>query len=125
MWKDFKAFAFKGNMIDLAVAVVVGGAFGKIVSALVANIITPLIGILVGGIDLKSLTATVGKAQLEYGLFLQSCVDFLIIAFSIFLFIRLISKTGILPKKEEPKAPEGPTEAELLAEIRDLLKERP
>ena len=124
MWKDFKAFAFKGNLIDLAVAVVIGGAFGKIVASLVADIITPLIGILVGGVNLTELKATVGAATLNYGLFLQACIDFLIIAFCIFLFIRLFTKARILPEKEEPKAPEGPTETELLTEIRDLLKER-
>jgi len=124
MWKDFKTFAFKGNLIDLAVAVVIGTAFGAIVKSLVEDIIMPLIGLLVGGINLASLEIGIGDAFVKYGIFLQACLNFLIIAFSIFLFIRLFTKARILPPKEEPKAPEGPTETELLTEIRDLLKER-
>ena len=124
MWKEFKAFAFKGNLIDLAVAVVIGGAFGRIVTSLVNDVITPLLGMVAGGVNLTTLSFGAGDAQIMYGNFLQACIDFLIIAFCIFLFIRLFTKARILPKKEEPKAPEGPTEAELLAEIRDLLKER-
>jgi large conductance mechanosensitive channel len=124
MWKDFKAFAFKGNLIDLAIAVVIGGAFGKIVSSLVTDIILPLVGVLVGGINLADLKATVGDAEVTYGIFLQTCIDFLIIAFSIFLVIRIGTKAGLFPKKEEPPAVAGPSEVELLAEIRDLLKEK-
>lgn len=124
MWKDFKAFAFKGNLIDLAIAVVIGGAFGKIVSALVTAIIVPLVGALVGGINLSQMAWWVGDAPIAYGLFLQACLDFLIIAFSIFFVIRLGTKAGLFPKKEEPPAVEGPSEVELLAEIRDLLKEK-
>lgn len=124
MWKDFKAFAFKGNMVDLAVAVVIGTAFGAIVQSLVKDIIMPLIGLVVGGIDLTNLSVGIGDAPVLYGNFLQACLNFLIIAFCIFLTIRLFTKARILPQKEEPKAPEGPTEAELLTEIRDLLKER-
>jgi large conductance mechanosensitive channel len=124
MFKDFKTFAFKGNLIDLAVAVVIGGAFGKIVTSLVSDIIMPLIGLVAGRVDLTTLYVGSGDAKVMYGSFLQACLDFLIIAFCIFLAIRLATKTGLIPKKEEPKAPEGPTEAELLTEIRDLLKER-
>lgn len=124
MWKDFKAFAFKGNMVDLAVAVVIGTAFAAIVQSLVKDIIMPLIGLVVGGIDLTSLSVGIGDAPVLYGNFLQACLNFLIIAFCIFLTIRLFTKARILPQKEEPKAPEGPTETELLTEIRDLLKER-
>ena len=124
MWKDFKAFAFKSNLVDLAIAVVIGGAFGKIVSSLVTDIILPLVGVLVGGINLAEMKATVGDADVTYGIFLQTCLDFLIIAFSIFLVIRIGTKAGLFPKKEEPPAVEGPSETELLAEIRDLLKEK-
>jgi len=126
MWKDFKAFAFKGNLIDLAVAVVIGAAFGRIITALVDNIIMPLIGMLLGGTDLTSLAVSVGRANLTYGFFLQECLNFLIIAFAIFLAIRMLAKAGLFAKKEEPApAPDpGPTEAELLTEIRDLLKEK-
>ena len=124
MWKEFKAFALKGNVIDLAVAVVIGGAFGKIVSSLVTDIILPLVGVLVGGINLADMKTTVGDAEVTYGIFLQTCIDFLIIAFSIFLVIRIGTKAGLFPKKEEAPAVAGPSEVELLAEIRDLLKEK-
>lgn len=124
MWKDFKAFAFKGNMVDLAIAVVIGGAFGKIVSSLVTDIIMPLVGILIGGTNLTDMKATVGEASITYGIFLQTCIDFLIIAFSIFMVVKLGTKAGLFAKKEEPEAVEGPSEIELLTEIRDLLKEK-
>jgi len=124
MWKDFKAFAFKGNLVDLAIAVVIGGAFGKIVTSLVADIIMPLVGILIGGTNLADLEATVGEASITYGNFFQTCIDFLIIAFSIFMVIKLGTKAGLFAKKEEPVVVEGPSEIELLAEIRDLLKEK-
>ena len=124
MWKDFKEFAFKSNLVDLAIAVVIGGAFGKIVSSLVKDIILPLVGVLVGGINLAEMKATVGDAEVTYGIFLQTCLDFLIIAFSIFLVIRVGTKAGLFPKKETPPVVEGPSEVELLAEIRDLLKEK-
>ncbi len=124
MWKDFKEFAFKGNLIDLAIAVVIGGAFGKIIAALVEQIIMPLIGVLIGGVNIESLSVTVGDAAIGYGFFLQQCLNFLIIAFSIFLVIRVVNKAGLLSKKEEPAPAPGPSEAELLTEIRDLLKEK-
>ena len=111
-------------MIDLAIAVVIGGAFGKIVASLVADIIMPVVGALVGGTDLSKLVWKVGSAPIAYGNFLQTCIDFLIIAFSIFLVIRIGTKAGLFPKKEEPPAVTGPSEVELLAEIRDLLKEK-
>lgn len=124
MWKDFKEFAMRGNVLDLAVAVIIGGAFGKIVTSLVDDLMMPLIGLLLGGISFEHLQFTFGDAVLKYGSFLQSVLDFLIIAFSIFIFIRVINN---LKKKEtEEPAPEpGPTkEQELLTEIRDLLKDR-
>lgn len=122
--KDFKKFALKGNVIDLAVAVVIGAAFGKIVSSLVDNIITPLIGLLMGGINFKGLSYTFMDAKIEYGIFIQNVFDFIIIAFAIFMALRLLMK---LKRKEEiveeiAAVPEVDTKEELLREIRDLLK---
>lgn len=124
MWKEFKTFAVKGNMLDLAIGVIIGAAFGKIVSSLVNDIIMPIIGLMLGGIDLTALSVPLGDAELMYGVFLQTLIDFFIIAFSIFLFIKFLNK---FKKKEEEKAPVAPTptkEEILLTEIRDLLKER-
>ncbi|MCM1532828.1 MAG: large-conductance mechanosensitive channel protein MscL [Bacteroides sp.] len=137
--QDFKAFALKGNVMDLAVGVIIGGAFGKIVSSLVADVIMPLLGLLIGGINFSDLHIILKAARevdgvmqpavlLNYGNFLQSAFDFLIIAFSIFLFIRLISKLQTKRKAEEAAAPApeppAPTkEEQLLTEIRDLLAE--
>ncbi len=134
--QEFKDFAMKGNVIDMAVGVIIGGAFGKIVSSLVADVVMPFIGLLLGGFDFNSLkwvmkpasTAADGTAieavTLNYGTFIQNTVDFLIIAFSIFLVIKGISK--LHKKKEETPAPAAPAptkEETLLTEIRDLLKE--
>ena len=137
MWKEFKEFAFKGNVIDMAVGVVVGGAFSKIVTSLVADIITPIIGLITCGTDLKNLkyvftpaTEEVAESALNYGLFIQNIIDFFIIAFSIFLFVKLISSARKrFEKKEEiieeaVEEAKGPSTEELLAEIRDLLKDR-
>lgn len=124
MWKEFKAFAFKGNVLDLAIGVIIGAAFGKIVSSLVNDLITPLIGILLGGLDFSSLSAQVGDATITYGAFIQTVIDFLLVAASIFLFIKLIGK---MKRKEEekPAAPPAPSAEEaLLTEIRDLLKKQ-
>ncbi|MFC3750702.1 large conductance mechanosensitive channel protein MscL [Paenibacillus sp. GCM10012306] len=126
MWKEFKSFALKGNVLDLAVAVIIGAAFGKIVSSLVEDIIMPIIGLLIGGINLNELTLTYGDAVVKYGVFLQTVVDFFIIAFSIFMAIKLASK---FKKKEEVKeevveAPAPEPEVALLTEIRDLLKKQ-
>jgi len=135
MWKEFKEFAFRGNVIDMAVGVVVGGAFGKIVTSLVNDIITPVIGLITGGTDLKNLkyvftpaTEEVAESALNYGLFLQNIIDFFIITFSIFMFVKLINtakkrferKQEVIEEAEEEK--KGPTTEELLTEIRDLLK---
>jgi large conductance mechanosensitive channel len=121
MLKEFKKFALKGNVIDLAVAVVIAAAFGKIVSALVDYIIMPLVGTLLGGISFEHLTATVGDAVIEYGLFIQAIVDFIIIALSLFVLIQAFNR---LKRKEEiaEKAPVADPKVELLTEIRDLLK---
>jgi large conductance mechanosensitive channel len=123
MLNEFKKFALKGNVIDLAVGVVIGAAFGKIVSSLVADILTPLLGLLSGGVDLTKLSYTFGKAELKYGVFLQNIIDFLIIAFAIFLFVKAINRF----KKKEQAAVEAPSKPDskeaLLMEIRDLLKQ--
>ncbi len=124
--QEFKTFAMRGNVIDLAVGVVIGGAFGKIVSSLVANIITPVIGVLVGGVDFKDLKFILKEGEtpvtLDYGIFVQNVFDFIIVAFAIFLFIKALNK---FQKNEvaKPAAP-APTPADivLLTEIRDLLK---
>lgn len=123
MWKEFKAFALKGNVLDLAVGVIIGAAFGKIVTSLVEDLIMPIIGLIIGGVDLNGLHFKYGEAVLNYGTFLQTVIDFLIVAASIFLFIKLISK---FKKKEEnkPAAPAPSNEEVLLGEIRDLLREQ-
>jgi len=123
MWKEFKEFAFKGNVLDLAVGVVIGTAFGKIVSSLVNDLIMPLMGILIGGVDFTNLTLSFGEAHIKYGSFIQTVINFFIIAFSIFLFIKTISR--FKRKEEIADNPPPPTKEEvLLAEIRDLLKEK-
>ncbi|WP_010650381.1 large conductance mechanosensitive channel protein MscL [Oceanobacillus massiliensis] len=125
MWSEFKEFAFKGNIVDLAVAVVIGAAFGGIVTSFVENIVTPLIGILVGGIDFTGLRVTVGDAEVLYGNFIQSFIDFLIVAFAIFMVIRFLNRF----KREEEEVVEEAAEElsvqdQLLTEIRDLLQEQ-
>lgn len=127
MIEEFKKFAVKGNAIDLAVGVVIGGAFGKIVTSLVNDIIMPIVGLLLGKINFNTLSLTVSSIDgseivLKYGQFIQSVVDFIIIAFSIFLFVKLMNS---FKKKEEekPKIEEPCNEEKLLTEIRDLLKE--
>lgn len=119
---EFKAFAMRGNVVDLAVAVVIGAAFGKIVSSLVDNIITPVIGMLLNGVDFSGLSLKIGGAILTYGAFIQSVVDFVIVAFVIFMVVKAMSK---MQKKEEAKqtAPAEPSEeVKLLREIRDAVK---
>lgn len=123
MLQEFKQFAMRGNVLDLAIGVIIGGAFGKIVTSLVNDILMPLIGLLMGGADFSKLAYVYGSTVVKYGLFIQSVVDFLIIAFSIFLFVKAISS---FKKKEEAVAAQAPpqhsNEEVLLAEIRDLLK---
>ncbi|TYS91744.1 large conductance mechanosensitive channel protein MscL [Rossellomorea aquimaris] len=121
MWEEFKKFAVKGNVIDLAVAVIIGAAFSKIVKSLVDDIIMPLLGILLGGISFANLKVTVGDAVITYGVFLQNVVDFFLIALAIFFIIRLYKK---MERKEEIKAEiKVDQKEELLKEIRDLLKD--
>ncbi len=131
--QEFKDFALKGNVMDMAVGVIIGGAFGKIVTSVVSNIIMPPIGVLLGGVDFTDLKCTLKEAEgeveavtLNYGQFIQDIVDFLIIAFCIFLMVKGITK--LTAKKEEPAAPapdpEPSAEEKLLTEIRDLLKNK-
>ena len=143
MWKEFKEFALKGNVLDMAVGVVVGGAFSQIVTSLVNDVIMSVMGLLTGGADFKTLKIVLSPAVVEngvvvkaesalmYGNFLQNVVDFLIIAMSIFLFVKLINKMrNLRARKEEiaerlaaeQAAPKGPSSEELLTEIRDLLR---
>ncbi|WP_281072395.1 large-conductance mechanosensitive channel protein MscL [Succinivibrio dextrinosolvens] len=133
-FKEFREFAVKGNVMDMAIGVVIGTAFGKIVSSLVADVIMPLVGLFVGNIDLKDLAVTLQdktdtspEIVLTYGVFLQNVLDFLIIAFAIFLTIKLIIKLKNRIIKEEEntaEAPADPADVQLLREIRDLLKEQ-
>ena len=131
--QDFKAFALKGNVVDMAVGVIIGGAFGKIVTSVVNNIIMPPIGVLTGGVDFTDLKLVIKEATeeaeavtLNYGQFIQDVVDFLIIAFCIFLMVKGISALNRKKDKEEAAAPapepEPSAEEKLLTEIRDLLK---
>ena len=126
MLNEFKEFIARGNVLDLAVGIIIGGAFGAIVSSLVDNIIMPFVGILLGGIDFSSLSLTIGDAELLYGGFIQSIVDFLIIAFAIFMFIRIINSFRKKEEEavEEEKEEEIDEQTQLLIEIRDLLKKR-
>jgi len=130
--KEFKEFAMRGNVVDLAVGVIIGGAFGKIVASFVNDVLMPPIGVLLGGVDFKeykkatlvAATADAPAVTLNYGMFLQNIIDFLIIAFVIFMFIKAINSAK---KKEEaaPAAPPAPSNEEvLLTQIRDLLKEK-
>ena len=124
MLKEFQSFIKKGNVLDLAVAVIIGGAFGAIVSSLVADIIMPLIGIALGGIDFTSLSLTVGDAELTYGNFIQTIINFVVIAFVIFIMIRQVKKME-KPAQAAPAVPPQPSaEEKLLTEIRDLLREK-
>ena len=133
MLKEFREFAMRGNVIDLAVGVVIGGAFGKIVSSLVADVIMPVIGVLVGGVNFSNLALTLVAAEgdkpavlLSYGKFVQTIFDFVIIAFAIFLIVKLINRLH-RKKDAEPAPPPPPpapsAEEKLLTEIRDLLKQ--
>ena len=134
MLDEFKAFAMKGNVVDMAVGIIIGGAFGKIISSFVADVLMPPLGLLLGGVDFKNMAYTMKEAvmngaevvtpavSVNYGLFIQNVVDFLIIAFAIFMAIKAMNS---MKKKEEeaPAAPPAPTmDQELLSEIRDLLK---
>ncbi|MFY7753011.1 MAG: large-conductance mechanosensitive channel protein MscL [Exiguobacterium acetylicum] len=120
MFKAFKEFAFRGNVIDLAVGVILGAAFSGIIKSLVDSVFMPLIGIIVGGVDVKGLSVMVGNAELQYGQFLQASIEFLLIAFALFIFVKGITS---FRKKEEVVEEEAvpTTEEKLLTEIRDAL----
>ena len=123
---EFKEFISRGNVVDLAVGVIVGGAFSKIVTSLVNDVLTPLIGIVLGGVDFSSLSVDIKSAKIMYGSFIQNIIDFLIIASCVFLFVKLINTLSKKNKKEEVKVKEAPKKSDdilLLEEIRDLLKE--
>jgi len=138
--QEFKAFAMKGSVIDMAVGIIIGGGFGKVVASLVSDVIMPPIGLLIGGVNFTELKAVlnpnsvkegVEAVTLNYGTFIQTIIDFTIIAFSIFMVIRLINKLHNMTKKKEdeveiapPAAPEPTKEEILLTEIRDLLKSK-
>jgi large conductance mechanosensitive channel len=121
--REFREFAVKGNVVDLAVAVIIGAAFGKIVSSLVGDIIMPVVGALIGGIHFESLVFEVGDAKIAYGKFIQNVVDFILVAFVIFLLVKMINH---LRRKDEQKPPAAPPprQEQLLEEIRDLLKRK-
>ena len=134
MWSEFKAFIMKGNVLELAVAVIVAGAFGAVVTSLTNDVIMPPIGLALGGVDFSELAITLQAAEMNatgevvkeavkinYGIFIQRIVDFLIIAFIIFMLIRTYNKMQA-PKETAPAPPPGPSETDLLTEIRDLLK---
>ena len=135
MWQEFKEFAFKGNVLDMAVGVIIGTAFGAIVSSIVKDVVMPIIGYAIAGVNFADLKVVLSPAVLDeagevvkpesailYGSFIQQCIDFILIAICVFLFIKLINKAKRKQEEEEAE-PEGPTEKDLLTEIRDLLKE--
>ena len=130
-FQDFKAFAMRGNVLDMAVAVVIGAAFGKIITSLVDNIITPVISMITGGANIADLAVVLPSSTggepiaLQYGMFIQNIIDFIIIAFCIFVALKIITKFFRKSKEEEEAAPPEPSkEEQLLTEIRDLLKEK-
>lgn len=125
-FKEFKTFIARGNVIDLAVGVIIGTAFGKIVTSVVNDILMPLIGIVIGGLDFTNLSLKIGDATIAYGIFIQNVIDFLIVAVCIFSIVKVLNK---FTKKEEPKeevkeAPKKDEQVILLEEIRDLLKKQ-
>ncbi len=132
MLQDFKKFVMRGNVIELAVAVVTGGAFGRIVSSLVNDVLMPILGLLLGRVDFRMLRIVIREAKeetpelaIQYGQFIQNVVDFLIIAFAIFLMLRLLEKARKKPEPAKPAPPPAPpADVQLLTEIRDLLKQK-
>lgn len=123
-FKEFKSFISKGNVIDLAVGVIIGSAFSKIVTSVVNDILMPLIGILIGGINFSNLSLKIGDATISYGNFIQNVIDFLIIAICIFTFVKIIEKFSKKPETEEKVEEKKDEKVLLLEEIRDLLKEK-
>ena len=127
-FSEFKEFINKGSVMDMAVGVIIGGAFGKIVTSLVDNVIMPLVGVIMGGVDISGLAITLGGASIRYGLFLQNVIDFIIIAFVIFAIIRLMNrmrdrvKTHLHGDASDEPVEEIPEDVKLMKEIRDILK---
>lgn len=123
---EFKEFAMRGNVMDMAVGVIIGGAFGKIVTSLVDDVLMPVIGVITGGVDFSNLSVTIGDAAIKYGSFVQNIIDFIIVAFCIFMMIK--GMNSLNKKKAEPEAPaaapEPSAEEKLLTEIRDLLAKK-
>lgn len=119
MVSEFKEFAMKGSMIDMAVGIIIGAATGKVVSALVDSVIMPVVGVLMGGVDFSNLSIKVGEAAIGYGAFIQAIIDFIIIAFVIFMLLKFINNMKKNSEEEESKPSE---DTELLREIRDLLR---
>lgn len=121
---EFKTFISRGNVVDMAVGVIIGGAFGKIVTSLVSDVLMPVIGVFLGGLDFSDLSIKVGDATIKYGSFIQTIVDFLIVAFCIFMIVKLFESFKKKKEEETEEAPKKSDEALLLEEIRDLLKKK-
>lgn len=122
MMQEFKDFVNRGSVMDLAVGVIIGGAFGKIVGSLVGDILTPLIGLVMGGVNFGGMAAKIGEAEVKYGSFIQNVIDFLIVAFVIFLLVKAVNSMKKPPAAAAPAGP--PEDVKLLTEIRDLLSKR-
>ena len=122
MIKEFKKFIARGNVLDLAVGVIVGGAFSSIVTSLVNNIFTPIIGLILGGVDFSNLSITFRDTQIMYGAFIQSVIDFLIVAFCLFLVVKVVNRVTAKKEKKEEKKDTKSAELKILEEIRDILK---
>lgn len=121
MFNEFKSFAMKGNVVDLAVGIIIGGAFGTIVSSLVGDVLMPLIGVVTGGLNFSGLAYTLGSATIAYGKFIQATFSFVIVAFALFILVRGMNR--LKTKEEKVVADKGPAEdIKLLTEIRDILK---
>ncbi len=122
MIKEFKKFIARGNVLDLAVGVIVGGAFSSIVTSLVNNIFTPIIGLILGGVNFSNLSITFRDTQIMYGAFIQSVIDFLIVAFCLFMVVKVVNKVTAKKEKKEEKKDTKSAELKTLEEIRDILK---
>ena len=122
MIKEFKKFIARGNVLDLAVGVIVGGAFSSIVTSLVNNIFTPIIGLVLGGVDFSNLSITFRDTQIMYGAFIQSVIDFLIVAFCLFIVVKVVNRVTAKKEKKEEKKDTKSAELKTLEEIRDILK---
>ena len=122
MIKEFKKFIARGNVLDLAVGVIVGGAFSSIVTSLVNNIFTPIIGLILGGVDFSNLSITFRDTQIMYGAFIQNVIDFLIVAFCLFIVVKVVNRVTAKKEKKEEKKETKSAELKTLEEIRDILK---